>query len=362
MAKKKLLSNQIPEIGKRFTKFSGKELIDRVGHEVITNVVASILCGGNVRSLTEGLTQRRILLSNASLFFTYLKGSKTFDDFGNNINSIITKELLENRLKPEEKIFLQWFLGITGKSIQNVLRSDPYAINNYLKDFSNQIKESSKELEKEFGLINAEIGLSKENYLLKWPELLHIFYAIGTQTLAIRGSEKSMYGKMFEKLILGSMLTLLGFKQIDPSSDHESKMVFWLSQRKNKRESDATILVKPGVGARFDLGFIGPGNPEISLDKVSRFEREMEHGRQLHYMSTIILVDRIGEGSRITEMAKEINGSIVQMSMAYWVKEVADILNQKLSYMHPILKHTQEMSLEYISKEIKNIDLKQFME
>lgn len=362
MAKKKLLSNQIPEIGKRLTKFSGKELIDRVGHEVISNLVASILCGGNVRSLTEGLTQRRILLSNASLFFTYLKGSNIFNNFENKINSIITKELLENKLKPEEKIFLQWFLGITGKSVQNVLRSDPDAIKKYLENFSNQIKESSKELEKEFGAINAKIGLSKENFLLNWPELLHIFYAIGTQTLAIRGSEKSMYGKMFEKLILGSVLSLLGFKQIDPTTDKKSKMVFWLSQRKDKRESDATVIVKPGVGARFDLGFIGPGNSEISLDKVSRFEREMEHGRQLHYMSTIILVDRIGEGSRIIEMAKEINGNIVQMSMAYWVKEVADILNHKLSYKHPILKLTPEKSLEYIDKEIKNIDLKQFME
>lgn len=362
MARRKSLANQIPEIGKRLTKFTGKELIDRVGHEVISNVVASILCGGNVRSLTEGLTQRRILLSNASLFLTYLKGSSLFNNFENRINSIITKELLKNKLNHEERIFLQWLLGITGKSVQNVLRSDPDAIENYLKNFSHQIKKSSKELQKEFGDLNANIGLSDENVLLKWPELLHIFYAIGTQTLAIRGSEKAMYGKMFEKLILGSVLSLLGFKQINPVTDKKSKMVFWLSQRKDKRESDATVLIKPGVGARFDLGFIGPGNSEISLDKVSRFEREMEHGRQLHYMSTIILVDRIGEGSRIIEMAKEINGNIVQMSMTYWVKEVADILNKKLSYKHPILKLSQEKSLEYISREIKNIDLKQFMD
>lgn len=362
MRKKKLLANQIPEIGKNLTKFTGKELIDRVGNEVISNVVASILCGGNVRSLTEGLTQRRILLSNASLFITYLKGSNIFKNFESKVHSIVTKELLENKLKPEEKIFLQWFLGITGKSIQNVLRSDPQAIENYLKEFSSQIKKSSTELTKEFGEINASIGLSKDNFLLNWPELLHIFYAIGTQTLAIRGSEKSMYGKMFEKLILGSVLSILGFKQINPETDKATKMVFWLTQRKDKRESDATILVKPGIGARFDLGFIGPGNSEISLDKVSRFEREMEHGRQLHYMSTIILVDRIGEASRIVEMAKEINGNIVQMSMTYWVKEVAEILNKKMSFKHPILKLTPEKSLDFIEKETKKIDLKQFMD
>jgi len=104
--KKKLLSSQIPEVGRRLTKFTGKELIDRVGHDVINDVVTSILSGGNVRTLTEGLTQRRILLSNASLFLTYLKGSKIFDDFEKNLNSIVTKERLENKLKPEDKIFL----------------------------------------------------------------------------------------------------------------------------------------------------------------------------------------------------------------------------------------------------------------
>jgi hypothetical protein len=75
MSKKKLLSSQIPDIGRNLTKFTGKELIDKVGNEVINEVVTSILCGGNVRALTEGLTQRRILISNASLFLTYLKGS-----------------------------------------------------------------------------------------------------------------------------------------------------------------------------------------------------------------------------------------------------------------------------------------------
>jgi hypothetical protein len=362
MSKKKLLFRQIPDLGKKLTKFTGKELIDRVGNEVILNVVTSILCGGNVRSLTDGLTQKRILLSNASLFLTYLKGTNLFNDFEKNINSIITKELLENKLKPEEKIFLKWFLGITGKSTQNVLRSNPDAFEKYLKEFSDRISKSSSELKKEFGEIETHVKISNDNYLLNWPSLLHIFYAIGTQTLAIRGSEKSMYGKMFEKLILGSVLSILGFQLINPEDNKKFKMVFWLSQRKNKRESDATILVKPGIGARFDLGFIGPGNSEISLDKVSRFEREMELGRQLHYMSTIILVDRIGEGSRIVEMAKEINGNIIQMSMTYWVKEVAEILKEKMGFKHPILKMTQDASIEYIEKEMKTVNLKLFME
>ncbi|MFD0977842.1 CfrBI family restriction endonuclease [Salinimicrobium gaetbulicola] len=358
---KKLLSKQIPEVGRRLTKFTGKEMIDRVGREVINGVVASILSGGNVRTLTEGLTQRRIVLSNASFFLTYLKGLETFEDFEENIDNIVTNELLENKLKAEEKIFLQWFLGLTGKSIQNVLRSNPEEVENHLKEFSNRITSASKELTEEFGELNTAVSISENNYLLKWPSILRLFYGIGTQTLALRGSEKSMYGKLFEKLILGAVLTLLGFEQIDPEKSSKTNKVFWLSQRKNKRESDATILSKPGVGARFDIGFIGPGNTEISLDKVSRFEREMDHGRQLHYMSTIILVDRIGEGSRITDMASEIDGHIVQMSMTYWVKEVAEILQEKVGHKHPILKMSGEETLDYIEKEMENIDLKNFM-
>jgi hypothetical protein len=284
-----------------------------------------------------------------------------FANFENNFNSIVFKELLENRLKAEDKVFLQWFIGLTGKSIQNVLRSNPDEVEKHLKEFDERLRESSKEIIKELGDISTKITIDKTNYLLKWPALLQIFYAIGTQTLAIRGSEKSMYGKLFEKLILGSVLTILGFNLIDPKKSNQAKMVFWLSQRENKRESDATILVKPGIGARFDLGFIGPGNSEISLDKVSRFEREMNHGRQLHYMSTIILVDRIGEGSRIVEMAKEINGTIIQMSMTYWVQEVAHVLSEKLGYKHPILKMKADQSLEFIEREMQKVDLKIFM-
>jgi len=100
-------------------------------------------------------------------------------------------------------------------------------------------------------------------------------------------------------------LTLLGFRLVSKENIIDFNKVFWLSERKEKRESDATALIRAGQGVRFDIGFIGRGNPEISLDKVSRFEREIELGRQKHYMATIILVDRIGERSRIVELAEK---------------------------------------------------------
>ena len=205
------------------------------------------------------------------------------------------------------------------------------------------------------------LTIDKENYLINWPTILQLFTAIGAQTLAIRGSEKSMYGKLFEKLILGSLLTILGFELIDPKKSTKSNRVFWLSQRETSRESDATLLFKPGTGVRFDIGFIGPGNTEISLDKVSRFEREMDFGRKLHFMSTIVLVDRIGEGSRITELAKRIDGNIVQMSMNYWVKEICQILKTKIGFDHKIMELSNEKSLIFVNKEMEKINLNQFI-
>jgi len=154
-----------------------------------------------------------------------------------------------------------------------VLRSNPDVVEKHLQDFSDRLNKAAGELTKEFGDISTTINLDKDNYLLNWPSLLQIFYAIGTQSLAIRGSEKSMYGKLFEKLILGSVLTILGFHLVNPEKSKKSKKVFWLSHRQNKRESDATVLVKPGVGARFDLGFIGPGNSEISFELPISFPK-----------------------------------------------------------------------------------------
>ena len=74
----KQVSQYIPSLGLSLAKYSGDQLIERVGEDIIKNVVTSILCGGNVRALTEGLTQRRISLSNASLLIGMIKVSIEF--------------------------------------------------------------------------------------------------------------------------------------------------------------------------------------------------------------------------------------------------------------------------------------------
>lgn len=357
----KKISDCVPDIGLNLSNYSGTKVIEKIGEDVIKEVVSSVLLGDNIRALTEGLTRRRLCLSNAAMLVTFLKASANIDEFIKNMPTLIKKELLAKNVSKDKKIFLQWMLGLTGKSVQNVLRSDPEAVNEYLNAYEKAIKECSNKNELDLGIIEGIIKINDVKSSVNWPFLMYLFAAIGTQTLAIRGSEKSMYGKLFERLILGSLLEIFDFEKIDPCNTEKVENVFWLSSRGDKRESDATLLYKRGVGVRFDIGFIGPGNTEISLDKVSRFERDLEIAKKSHFMHTIIIVDRIGSKSRIVEMAKAIDGSIVQMSMSYWVKEIAQILKEKIGFDHKILTLSDRETADYIKTRMKSINLNQFI-
>jgi len=361
MTSKRQISSSIPLIGKNLVKYKGVELIERLGRDVIIDVVSSILCGGNVRAMTEKLTQRRLAMSNASMLVTFFNSAKHGVDL-DNLYSEVERELDKKGLSIEEKNYLYWIIGLTGKSIQNVLRGDKANIKKYLNDLDELVSSSQYKLTEEFGELEGLFIMKGADFVVSWKRFIQLSIAIGTQTLAIRGAEKSMYGKFFEKLILGSVLSILGFEYSSTNDTTKNSMIFWLSERGSKRESDATLLFKPGKGVRFDIGFIGVGNTEISLDKVSRFEREMERGAELHYMKTIILIDRIGDGSRIVEMAKKIDGTIIQMSMNYWVYEVAETLMDSIGYRDPILNMPKEKSIEYISQKMMNINISKFIE
>lgn len=328
-----------------------------MGLEIVQGVVGSILKGKNVRDLTESLTQRRILIVSASLIVTYLKGLSSFDDFERSLNDLVKKNV-RMRLSTEEKRYLLWFIGLTGKSIQNVIRGT--MLENYIDVFDTNLSNICNDIEDTYGDITLQINYNEQGYFLKWNNLLRCLLAVGAATLTIRGSEKSLYGKTFEKFVLGSVLTILGFNHIDKTDVSKSDQVFWLSERLDKRESDATLLIKAGVGVRFDIGFIGKGNTEVSLDKVSRFERFMEFGQNTYAATTIILVDNIGAHSRITTLAQKINGYILQMRETYWVYQLAIILKEKFGYQSEILNFTKEQSLSYIDEKIHNINLNAF--
>lgn len=134
-----------------------------------------------------------------------------------------------------------------------------------------------------------------------------------------------------------------------------------MASRSERRESDAILIFDAGKGVRFDIGFIGRGNPEISLDKVSRFEREITLGHSKWYLATIIIVDRIGEKSRIDRLAKNIGGKIIQMSMGYWPQEVAKVLKDALGYRHQLASMNHSEVGSFLMQQMSKVPLEKFL-
>ena len=193
-----------------------------------------------------------------------------------------------------------------------------------------------------------------------WEGILRISTALGAQTLAIRGSDKSLYGKLFEKLVLGTALTILGFEKIEKSDNSKTEMVFWLSDSSDNRESDATARISLGKVARFDIGFIGAGNSEISKDKLSRFSSEIAISGGTAASTTFVVVDRLPSTSKTLEAAQNANAIIIQMSMTYWLKQLAEEIENIYKISPSILSIHEDQIESYIVEKIKNINVSQF--
>jgi len=340
---------------------SGSQLVEQIGLDVVRGVVLDILTGKNLRDSTEALTRRRIATLNLATMELFIKGSANSKDFVNQLPKIATDILSKGNLSKSERWLAQWILGLTDKAFQNVLRDDPEAIAEYRDRYIQICDEVIAARKTEKGTLQGEITINgNQKAQINWLWMTYLLNTIGAQTLAIRGSEKSAYGKLFEKLVLGSLLHILGFKHIAPPPQEYEK-VFWLSSRNEKRESDATLLYELGQGVRFDIGFIGRGNPEISLDKVTRFEREISLGRSKFFMATIILVDRIGANSRIERMAEEVQGTIIQMSAGYWPRQVAQVLNKSVGFKHELLRMNDSETEKYLRKAMRKVPLEQFI-
>lgn len=339
----------------------GMGLIQQIGLDVIRGVVVDVMCGKNLRDSTEMLTRRRLAMLNAATLVMLLRGQKGDAEFALKLPDLAAKEL-KTRRQREERWLLQWVLGLTDKGSQNVLRDRKGALEDYKDKYLEVCQDVIESCRHEYGELEGSLFLSaQEKASLNWAFVVQLLNTVGAQTLAIRGSEKSTYGKLFERLVLGSLLHILGFEHVPAQQLYKTTRVFWLSSRAERRESDATLLYDAGKGARFDIGFIGRGNPEISLDKISRFEREIEYGRRKWYMATIIIVDRIGEKSNIERLAKRIDGKIVQMSMAYWPKVVAQHLNKIFGMRHELLSMSAEQISVFLKRKIQKVPLESFL-
>lgn len=323
------VEDHFPVSARDLLSVSGKDLAQNLGLTALERVVGDVLMGVNIRNATENLTKRRMGLLSGALLKMYVglyeSGVEPLE-----IPNLVRERLMSVKDKDTRRV-LHWMVGMTEKQVQNILRSDESEWPSYMNMLKEGLVEASEEAEQMYGEMPLRVADSQPS----WEWVLSLMMAASSQALAVRGSEKSLYGKFFEKPVLTAVLSILGFSHVATGRVRERS--FWLSQQGERRESDAMAIWTLGQGVRFDIGFIGTGNPEITLDKVSRFERIVEMSGVRHYMRTFIIVDRVGKGSRIPQLAAEIDGSIIQMSANDWALTLGDELESSLDgYLSPL--------------------------
>lgn len=363
-----IIDDLFPEKGKLVLTANGKEFIERLGVETARQVILAVLRGENIRTQTEPLTRRRVAIATGAMVYLFAKGWAEVDNFTDNL-SAFALEQMDNTSQSKKDTFwpAQWLIGLTGKSIQNVLRSNPELRQSYIQDFENAVEEAARRCEEDFGQISMSLGYVVDGELrqnisaLNWKDLTRLSTAIGATTLTIRGSEKSTYGKLFERLIMGSVLTILGFEHVENSQSPKREKVFWLSDNSDVRECDATIRLRPGKLARFDIGFIGRGNPEIMKDKLTRYANEIERNGKANFSQTFIIVDKMPDTTKTSEAAKKSGSEIIQMSMQFWALELAKKIKARLGYSAEILSVPEDELSDYIEQKLQPVPILNFL-
>ncbi len=347
------------EVGKNNIKATRDDFIEALGDDNIKEIIVKVLLGGNVRDITEFITQRRLMNSYAALIELFANITTDHDDVDEYAN-YVTNDL--QRAKGDEKIIDLWLLGLTKKGLDNIVRSEDN-IRDYKRKYTDSMKDIITDFTVSYGNLTGILEHDNVKLELSWDRLMRLMLAAGSQTLSIRGSAKSMNGKLFEKLVLGSLLVSVGFEYIPepPDTIDPGKRLFWLSHMdENERETDATV-VYGGQAISIDIGFIGKGNPEITLDKVTRFGSYKQIGGIDHDMSIIIIVDTVADNSDLFNKAARVNGHVFQMKKEDWtisfanqIKEIFDIDNELASLS---LDELESFFLE----TLKDVNIRRFL-
>lgn len=359
------LSDLFPETGKLLLTASGRDLIERLGVETARQVVLGVLKGENIREQTEPLTRRRVALVTGALLALFARGWQESSDFTDRLSTLALEQLSASTASNKADTWpAQWVIGLTGKAVQNILRSNSAARANYVRDFESAVVTAAQRCEADFGpppllLANSQAGQPAR--ALTWRDLTRLTTAIGSATLTIRGSEKATYGKLFERLVLGAVLTILGFEYIEHPAASKVERVFWLSDSSDTRECDATVRLRAGKLARFDIGFIGQGNPEIMKDKLTRYASEVRQHGQISVSQTFIVVDKMPTTPRTLEAARQAGSEIVQMSMQFWPQDLARRLHTRLGYKADILAVPEAELSDYLAQHMRSMSLLRFL-
>ena len=345
---------------------TGRQFIERIGIEAAREVVAGVLTGKNIRDQTEPLTRRRVAQVTGGVVALFAHGMAVIPDFKTQLSKLALAQLQSKLGKNKAEIWpAQWLIGLTDKGYQNILSGDSAKRNAYIAGFELAIADAAAKCKNDLGDLRLALGFvttpAGKMVELDWAGIARLTTAIGCATLAIRGSDKSLYGKLFERLVLGSVLSILGFRLAKTGDKPGNSKVFWLSDSSDTRESDATAIYKPGKLARFDIGFIGPGNSEISKDKLSRFAQVAVRDKVEHSSKTFIVVDRLPPTGKTHAAAKLINAEIVQMSMKYWPRELAQHLGCWFETKFELANIEDSKVEAYLRSQLKTVPLQNFL-
>ena len=139
-------------------------------------------------------------------------------------------------------------------------------------------------------------GGGRDTALLLWA---------GAATLTVRGSQKAKIGKVLERAIARTALTLLGLCETDGD--------FRLNVQADgevERETDAEVRTPRGT-VRIEVGLIGVGNPEVIGDKINRVGR-----------NGVILFDILPARSSMWENAVGARVKLIQMRNSHPVEDL----------------------------------------
>ena len=137
-----IIDDLYPEKGRVVLTANGKEFVERIGVETAKRVILAVLCGENIRAQTEPLTRRRVAIATGAMVSLFAKGWTENGDFTQMLSSLALEQM-DNTPQSKKEIFwpAQWLIGLTGKGIQNVLRSNVELRQSYIQDF-----EAAKEM------------------------------------------------------------------------------------------------------------------------------------------------------------------------------------------------------------------------
>lgn len=306
--------------GARAVMGSGADtVVAAFGTDGLADAARGLLHGENVRLVTEQVTRATLAqLANHTRQALFIPGLGPESVVDGAVAAVIGRSVRGLDLR-----WCYWLLGLTDKQVQNVLRDSPEALHDYAAKFLEVIDDEAKEM----GGLRVQVG---GGAVADARQFLYFTQVVGAQTLTIRGSHKSTFGKFFERLVLAAFLEVLGLTRDETRSGRLH--TYWLhddDDGASGREADAVAVIAPGQLLHIDIGFIGRGNPEIILDKLTRYARQRDLGKVRFNVQTLVLADRFGQASTIAGRAEVLGALCAEMANPNWVQSIAVALTRQ---------------------------------